>query len=251
MCDSDEAGVLEVERLVHRGAGGLDGPGDHGRGGHDAEQRHDRLRKHEHLHRQAEELVAHRGGARGDAVDRHQVDGKVGSQVARAGRLPVGRGPVVHACNAVALPHVVKPLQVEKGRRDHPRPGGHRHAKCDQRDPDEQVHGEYAIATQALGVEGETRVGRHHVVIPEQPQVGDEQKRIQARIRGHHQSGRQPGENGREQQRGVELATSDIGSRRCNVRDCRAPKGSVEVQGHNRAGISVQGPCFDANDEAA
>ena len=43
------------------------------------------------------------------------------------------------------------------------------------------------IAPQALRVERQPRVRRHDVVIPEQPQIGEQQDRIQPRIRRDHE----------------------------------------------------------------
>ena len=138
------------------------------------------VRQHQRLHRQTEERVAHRRRACGDRVDRHEVDRRDRREVTRAG-VPVPRcRAVVHARDAVALTHVVEPLQVEERRGDDPRASRERQPERGHRHSSSRSNARNRLRRR-LCREGQPRVGRHDVVVAEQPQIGDQQERIEPR----------------------------------------------------------------------
>ncbi len=104
--------VVQVQLSAPHGQGDACHPGEHGDRGHDAERLDHRMRQDDGLDRQPEERVADRGRTLGDAVDGHEIDHRVGHGIACAGRAAGRRGAEEHARHAVALAHVVEPLQV-------------------------------------------------------------------------------------------------------------------------------------------
>src|SRR5688572_17296502 len=105
----------------------------------------------------------------------------------------------------------MEPLQIQERCGNQPCTASEGYQHYAGHNEEEQIDSKESIGAKALTIERQSRVGRDDVMVSKQPHIQEQQRGKEARIGNREGAYSKSRREGRQQQRGVEPSTPDVG----------------------------------------